>query len=130
MMDSFFDSICKVGVFVICAQAMVHFKPREVYEKYLRYLVSIMVLIQLFVPLGSFLLGEGNEKMMYALSQFESKLQNSKDGIEESMRLAEERLESMTLEEVQKQVGVEAAKEQTEKGTIEVEQVPQVRIGD
>ena len=104
MFDEFFDSICRVGIFVMCAQTIVHFKPKEVYEKYLRYLVSVMVLIQLFLPISGFLLGGGNTAIHKALKQFEEDLKSSMELAEENAKQVDEKLEAMTLEEVRKQM--------------------------
>lgn len=109
MLDQFFDNICRVGVFVLCAQTIVHFKPKEVYEKYLRYLVSVMVLIQLFLPISGFLLGGGNEAIDKALKQFEEELRSGMKLAEENAKIVDEKLESMTLEEVRKQMEQQAA---------------------
>lgn len=29
MQNLFFQTICRVGIFMICAQAMIHFRPQE-----------------------------------------------------------------------------------------------------
>lgn len=42
--------IRQVGIFMICAQMILHFKPSESYGKYIKLLISIMVLVQLFFP--------------------------------------------------------------------------------
>lgn len=46
-----------LGIFIICAQAVVHFSPSQTYTKYLKLLLSIMVLVQLLQPVLSFLIG-------------------------------------------------------------------------
>ncbi len=46
MQNSLFQAICRVGIFMICAQAIVHFRPQEAYEKYLKLLISVMVLVR------------------------------------------------------------------------------------
>lgn len=50
-MDGLLKGICEVGVFLVVAQTVVCFRPRASYEKYLKFLVGIMVLllIQTFV---------------------------------------------------------------------------------
>lgn len=50
-MDGLLKGICEVGVFLVVAQTVVCFRPRATYEKYLKFLVGIMVLllIQTFV---------------------------------------------------------------------------------
>lgn len=87
---------------MICAQAVVHFRPQASYEKYLKLLVSAMVLIQLFLPLSRFLFHGDGEAM-------EKQTQAFLEGLEEELSAAESRafetdalLEQMTLEEIRK----------------------------
>lgn len=100
MLNSFFQAICRVGIFMICAQAILHFRAQDAYEKYLKLLVSIMILIQLFLPVGSLLLGGKGLDVSEVL-------ESMKEGMEEGMRTAEkdasaaeEILGQMTLEEI------------------------------
>lgn len=109
MLDAFFQAICRVGTFMICAQAIVHFKPNESYEKYLKLLVSVMILIQLFLPLGSLFVKGDRQETARQLEAF-------RESLEEGMRYAEEQaaetdriLEQMTLEEVQRRMEEQAA---------------------
>ena len=121
MWNSFFQAICRTGIFMICAQAVVHFRPQESYEKYLKLLISVMVLVQLFLPVGSFLLGGGGQEAAELLRQFGLDL-------EESMRMATENaaetdaiLEQMTLEEIMRQMEEGQIEEQTGDGSYEEE---------
>lgn len=50
MLDNFLEMIRNVGIFIIFAQAVVHFRPKASYEKYLKVLVSIIVLVMLMIP--------------------------------------------------------------------------------
>lgn len=102
MQNSFFQAICRVGIFMICAQAIVHFRPNESYEKYLKLLMSIMVLIQLFAPIGSFFFGGGGMKTAELLGQFEKELEASMQEVEKSAQEADRLLQQMTLEEVRR----------------------------
>ena len=56
-----------MGIFMVCAQTIVYFRPKVVYEKYLKLLLSMMILVQLIAPLTSkgkaLLEGELMEKM-------------------------------------------------------------------
>ncbi len=52
-------TIRQIGIFMICAQAVLHFKPSAKYEKYLKLLISVMVLVQLLVPLLRFFSSDG-----------------------------------------------------------------------
>ncbi len=93
-----------MGIFMICAQAVVHFRPKESYEKYLKLLVSVMVLIQVFLPIGSFLLGEGRQNAANALEQFGRELEQSLQDASGDAAAADELLEKMTLEEVMRRL--------------------------
>lgn len=100
--NSFFQAICRAGIFMICAQAIIHFRPNESYEKYLKLLMSIMVLIQLFVPIGSFLFGGGSIKTAELMEQFEKELADGMKKVEQNAQEADRMLEQMTLEEVRR----------------------------
>lgn len=51
MVDSFFHLIWQLGLFLIVARTIQHFKPNESYGKYIRILSNIMVLSMFIVPL-------------------------------------------------------------------------------
>ena len=104
MLQSFFRTICRVGIFMICAQAVVHFRPKESYEKYLKLLVSVIVLIQVFLPIGSFLLGDGRQNAARALEQFGRELEQGLEDAAGEAAAADELLEQMTLEEVMRRL--------------------------
>ena len=104
MHNLLFQTICRVGIFMICAQAVIHFRPRESYEKYLKLLVSVMVLIQLFLPLGSFLLGDGVEEVLAGLEVFRGALEQELETAAREAEEADALLEEMTLEEVRQRV--------------------------
>lgn len=115
MWDGFFDTICKVGIFVICAQTIVHFRPKGDYEKYLKFLVGIMILIQLMLPLLELFYGDGSGTVALALEQFQEKWQGSAGEARESAMEADKRLEKMTLEEVRKRMEEQEKGEDEEK---------------
>lgn len=102
MQDSFFQAVCRVGIFMICAQAVVHFRPQEAYEKYLKLLVGIMVMIQLFWPIGDFLLGGRRQEAADMLEQFRQGLMQGMAEAEKRTAEAEAVLEQMTLEELRR----------------------------
>ena len=63
MQSGFVGMVCRMGVFLICAQAVVHFRPKAVYEKYLKMLVSAMVLIQLLSGISGLFSKAGAETL-------------------------------------------------------------------
>ncbi len=120
MRNALFHAICKVGIFMICAQAIIHFRPREAYEKYLKLLVSVMILIQLFLPFGGFLLGESVGETAERLALFRERLEQefrlSTFEAEETDKL----LEQMTLEEVRRRMVEQESENVEESRTAEL----------
>lgn len=104
MRNALFQAICKVGIFMICAQAIIHFRPREAYEKYLKLLVSVMILIQLFLPFGGFLLGESMEETAGRLTLFRERIEQEFQLSTLEAEQTEKLLEQMTLEEVRRRM--------------------------
>lgn len=117
MLNSFFQAICRVGIFMICAQAIMHFKAKESYEKYLKLLVSTMILIQLFLPVGNLLAGKGGLQAESVLEEFKKELEQEMRTAEENAAAADAILEQMTLEEIRNYVE-EAAEERRQQGEI------------
>ena len=69
-----FQAICRIGIFMICVRAVIYFRPNESYEKYLRLLAGILIMIQLFLPVGRLLLGRGGQEAAQVLQQFRREL--------------------------------------------------------
>ncbi len=122
MRNTLFQAICRAGIFMICAQAIVHFRPQEAYEKYLKLLVSVMILIQLFLPVGSFLLGGGIEETAKRLEMFRRELEQELSLTQTQAEETDKLLERMTLEEVRKSMEIqqELNREQEEEGVPEI----------
>lgn len=59
-MDVLLEKIGQIAVFMICAQTLMHFRAKEAYEKYLKLLVSMMLLLLLAEPLMG-MLGKGTD---------------------------------------------------------------------
>lgn len=49
-MQWLYKVIGQAGIFLICAQTVVHFRPKGSYDKYLKLLLSVMLLLQLLQP--------------------------------------------------------------------------------
>ena len=63
MWEGLLNSIRQMGVFMICAQALIYFKPKGSYEKYLKLLVSAMILVQLLSPVAALLSGKEGQSL-------------------------------------------------------------------
>ena len=49
-MGAFVELIKKIGIFMIAAQAVIHFVPAQKYEKYIRMIVGVMILMLFLTP--------------------------------------------------------------------------------
>lgn len=119
-------TICRIGIFMICAQAIIQFRPRETYEKYLKLLVSVMILIQLFLPVGSLLLGGSMEQTLARLELFRTQLEQEMEAVAQETEAADKLLEQMTLEEVRKRM--EEQSSPPEEALEEAVEVPEVTV--
>ena len=140
MFSNLFQTICRIGIFMICAQAIVHFRPQEAYEKYLKLLVGSMILIQLFLPVGRLLFrGDGQElalKSEELLEELEAEIAAAEINALETEAL----LEQMTLEEVRRRVeeanvleeesdeATNSEAENSESNVIEIETVEKINV--
>ena len=48
------EIIRRTSVFLILAQAVVHFRPNPSYEKYFKFLVGIMTIVIFLIPILEF----------------------------------------------------------------------------
>lgn len=104
MFDSLFQTICRIGIFMICAQAIVHFRPEGSYEKYLKLLVGSMILIQLLLPVSRLLFWRDGQELALKSEEFMEQLEAEMAAAEINALEAEALLEQMTLEEVRRRV--------------------------
>lgn len=54
-MSALVELIKRIGIFMIAAQAVIHFTPGQKYEKYIKLIVGMMILLQFVMPLRSIL---------------------------------------------------------------------------
>jgi len=72
---SFLEFMKKIGIFIICAHSLLHFSAGKPYEKYLKFLIGIMVLAQFAIPLGEMLLGKEAGKIWEEAERFQMELE-------------------------------------------------------
>lgn len=49
-MSAFVELIKRIGIFMIAAQVVIHFAPGQKYEKYIKMIVGVMILLQFLTP--------------------------------------------------------------------------------
>jgi len=100
MGDRLLEVIKQVGIFMICAQMILHFKPSDRYNKYIKLLISIMVLVQLTVPLLGIFGGEGTQGFLEKVHFYSSSINEGLKEANITSVNAEILLNEMTMEEV------------------------------
>ena len=83
--------IGQAGIFLICAQTVVHFRPKESYDKYLKLLLSVMLLLQLLQPIFTAFGGDYGTAEEQA-AEFTAELQNVLTLAGEQAQAAEEEI--------------------------------------
>jgi hypothetical protein len=102
MISGIFEAICRVGIFMICAQAVINFRPNASYEKYLKLLMGVMVLILILKPVINIFTDSGNtyweSESLWSSGEW---MQNDEIWYDENM-LSVDELQEEIYEETQK----------------------------
>lgn len=122
-MQWLYHVIGQVGIFLICAQTLLHFRPKESYEKYLKLLLSVMLLIQLLQPLLTVLGGDRIESADVQAAEFTAEIQTV---LEQAARQAE-RTEAEIRAAADTATEETQPSEEAEPGGIRVE-IPEIEI--
>lgn len=121
-------SICQMGIFVVCAQAIVHFRPDKSYEKYMKLLVSVMILVQIFQPIGSLFRGGGQEEFWDRMHRFQEQLEQGMEQAQGEAARSEELLEEMTLQQVQERLEEFSSEDGQEDFVSPIEKIEPIKI--
>lgn len=92
MQSDFLKVICQMGIFMICAQAIVHFRPKASYEKYLKLLVSAMMVMQMFLFVGGIFSADGGRELKERTEWFGDYLNKSMEEVAEKTFFSGEEL--------------------------------------
>ena len=109
-MSILIKSLIQTAVFMICARAMVQLRPKGDYEKYLKLLVSLMILSQITFALTGLWKGGGEqEKQLEALErQLIENLSNADSLTGEAQR----KVEALTMGQIRDALAQEEKKKQ------------------
>lgn len=104
MGEELFQIIKQVGIFMICAQMILHFKPAQSYGKYIRLLMGMMVLAQLAVPIMGIFGRKGEASFQNRLIFYDAELERQMEKISVTCDTAEKMLETLTMEEIKTRI--------------------------
>lgn len=96
----FFQNIKQIGIFMICAQAILHFKPSEKYEKYLKLLISVMILAQLLSPVMQIISGNNREDFQSRIEDIQAEINQKMEQLEIENAINEENILRETEKEI------------------------------
>lgn len=82
----------QAGIFLICAQTIVHFRPKEAYEKYLKLLLSVMLLTQLLQPVLTVFGGGVEQNAQAQVEEFTEELQSVLNRASEQAKQSQEEI--------------------------------------
>lgn len=74
-MSSLLKEIGQVAIFLICAQTLLHFRANDSYEKYIKLLLSMMLMLLLAEPFLNLLSMENGMGFMNKIQGYEQKLE-------------------------------------------------------
>lgn len=120
-------ALCQMSIFMICTQTLVHFRPNDSYDKYLKLLVSVMLLVQIFQPFCQiFSLGAGEDltdRVRFYQEALEKQMEQALEHT--SMELTLEELSRQELERrlQEQQAGTDAAQVQQDSNSVSEEQL-------
>ncbi len=113
-MQKLMEAIIRMGIFMICAQVLIHFRPNGSYEKYMKLLVSVMILAQLFFPVMNLFLEEGRQ-MEDLVVQFQEQIEESRKEALSNVGEVEGLMDRMTGRELERQIKLqEQSREETD----------------
>lgn len=118
-------ALCQMSIFMICTQTLVHFRPNDSYEKYLKLLVSVMLLAQIFQPFCQiFSLGSGEDltdRVRFYQETLEKQMEQALEHT--SMELTLEELSRQELERrlQEQQAGTDTAQVKQEDSSVSEE---------
>lgn len=128
MHSEFFNAVCRVGMFMICAQTIVHFRPNGSYEKYIKLLVSAMILIQILKPVMGLFGGSSAAEFESRIAWFDEQLQEGIYKAKEDAEGAEEIISRMTLDDAYDEILEEDDGENDSISVEPVEEIEDVKV--
>ncbi len=124
---TFLEFMKRIGIFIICAQSVMHFVAGKSYEKYVKLLIGIMVLAQFVVPIRALLLGNDNAEIWNSIEVFQKEMEIAVDSAD--INYDEAQLSESLQEEIKEKLeGTANQYHYTIKETIVSEDPPKLYI--
>lgn len=100
MVDDLFSMVQKLGIFIILSQTLLHFRPNEEYEKYIKILCNIIILSMFIVPvLGLFQKDISNE-FEVQVKAYQKKMEQIEAPVEKQLEATGKEMNDRIREEI------------------------------
>lgn len=100
-----FEIMKRASIFMILAQTIIYFRPQESYEKYLRFLIHLMLIVVLFFPVVELVNHSAGNRMQSSLSAYMSQTEQLMDGMKD-MTIEEFPQENTYISTIQEEVKI------------------------
>lgn len=123
------ESMKEIGIFIICAQSLIHFTAGREYQKYVKVLIGMMILAQFVAPIRAALSDESAGEMWEEIERFQIEMETV---MEETKTMADE-IEFSSGDEAFKtvvpadEINQEVLNEQEKEQPIEIEKIEIMR---
>lgn len=77
-----FEIMKRASIFMILAQTIIYFRPQESYEKYLRLLIHLMLIVVLFFPVVELLNHSAGDRMQSSLAAYTIQMEQLMNGMD------------------------------------------------
>lgn len=75
-MDTLLNEIGQIAIFLICAQTLLHFRAKDSYEKYIKLLISMMLLLLLAEPFLELFDIRGMKSFWEKITEYEQRIES------------------------------------------------------
>lgn len=120
-MGGFAEKIGQLAVFLICARTLLYFRANDSYEKYVKLLINMILLVLLSEPLDAVFHGNMKEQLWDRMKVYEEKLQEWMEDTQMETDEMEEALQHITNRQILSGMEKEKEEEATDEDAENVE---------
>jgi len=99
------EEIKKISIFIVIAQMILNLCAGKQYQKYIKLIISIMIMVQFLLPVLQLFRVTNEEEFWSRVEKYEREISRQVEEVSrEYTELAEEEIRNLTAEEVKKQI--------------------------
>ncbi len=123
MFSVFLELVKRVGIFVIIGQTVLHFGISKEYEKYMKLVVSLMVVAQVIFAFGSYGKKDGTNSFMVSSEEYYERWEENMKELEKEFENRQELLNQNLEQRFQKKDGKETEEQGISINEIRIEKI-------